>query len=169
MLRILLIALPLALTAKTFPVDGIVVAVDAATRTLLVSHREIARYMPAMVMPFHAENAAELTALHPGMRITFDLEVARGSSTARRIRPAGGPDVTLPSPPEKLAIGAALPEFELTDQHGATLRLEDLRGKVVAIDFIYTRCPAARRLPAPLRELRHAAAPLWRRRSTLSP
>ena len=33
------------------------------------------------------------------------------------------------------------PDFQLTDQHGRTLRTADLRGKVVAIDFIYTRCP----------------------------
>jgi protein SCO1 len=141
MLRSILIALPLALTAKTFPVDGIVVAVDAASRTLLVSHREIARYMPAMMMPFRAESAADLTALHPGMRIAFDLDVGKDSSIARRIRPAGGPDELIPAPPEKLAIGEPLPPFQLTDQQGNSLHLADLRGKVVAIDFIYTRCP----------------------------
>jgi len=141
MLRSLLIALPLVLTAKTFPVDGIVVAVDATSRTMLVSHREIPRYMPAMMMPFRAESAAELAALHPGMRIAFDLEVGKDGSFARRVRLIGGPDAPLPPTPEKLSIGAPLPNFQLTDQHGATLRLEDLVGKVVAIDFIYTRCP----------------------------
>lgn len=141
MLRVLLIALPLTLTAKTFPVDGIVVAVDAASRTLLVSHREIPRYMPAMVMPFRAESPAELATLRPGMRITFDLAVDKGRSSARRIRSAAGPDAPLPAPSEKLAVGESLPEFQLTDQHGALLRLADLRGIVVVIDFIYTRCP----------------------------
>jgi protein SCO1/2 len=141
MLRTLLIALPLALTAKSFPVDGIVVAVDSASRTVLVSHREIPRYMPAMMMPFRAESAAQLEALHPGMRITFDLDVRKDRSSARNIRPAGGPNELLPPAPDKLAIGASLPDFQLTDQRGNTLRLEDLRGKVVAIDFIYTRCP----------------------------
>jgi protein SCO1 len=141
MLRCLLIALPLALTAKTFPVDGIVVAIDASARTVLVSHREIPRYMPAMMMPFRAESAADLTALHPGMRIAFDLDVGKNTATARRIRAIDGPDAPLPRPPEKLAIGAPLPDFELTDQHGNALRLADLRGKIVAIDFIYTRCP----------------------------
>jgi len=141
MLRSFLLALPLALAAKTFPVDGIVVAVDTASRTMLVSHREIPRYMPAMMMSFRAENAAELTALHPGMRIAFDLEVGKDGSSARRIRPTSDRDAPLPPAPEKLAIGAPLPDFQLTDQHGASLRLADLAGKVVAIDFIYTRCP----------------------------
>ena len=121
--------------------DGIVVAVDAAARTMLVSHRAIAHYMPAMLMPFRAENAAELAALHPGARIAFELAVTKRQSVARNIRASGAPDAELAAPAEKLAIGAALPGFQLIDQHGRTLRTGELRGKVVAIDFIYTRCP----------------------------
>jgi len=136
---VLILGVPLL--AKTYSVDGIVVAIDAASRTLLVSHRAIAHYMPAMLMPFRAETAAELAPLHPGARIVFDLEVTKSQSVARNIRPTGAPDVAIPPPPEKLAIGSALPHFQLTDQHGRTLRTPDLRGKVVAIDFIYTRCP----------------------------
>ncbi len=47
----------------------------------------------------------------------------------------------LPAPPEKLAIGAAVPDFSLIDQTGTPVRLSRLRGKVIALDFIYTRCP----------------------------
>lgn len=67
--------------------------------------------------------------------------MTNGRAVARRIRPTGGPDAALPAPKEKLEIGAALPDFRLTDQDGRTMRAADLRGKVVAIDFIYTRCP----------------------------
>ena len=140
-LATLVLILGVPLMAKTYSVDGIVVAVDAASRTMLVSHRAIAHYMPAMLMPFRAETAAELAPLHPGARIAFDLAVTKGQSVARNIRSTGAPDVAIPPPPEKLAIGSALPDFQLTDQHGRTLRTPDLRGKVVAIDFIYTRCP----------------------------
>ena len=38
-------------------------------------------------------------------------------------------------------VGAVVPEFDLIDQTGATVRLSTLKGKVVAITFIYTRCP----------------------------
>src|SRR5580693_7874308 len=134
-----LLALPLA--AKTYAVDGIVVAVDPAARTILVSHRAIARYMPAMLMPFRAESAAELAALHPGARILFDLSVTKAQALARNIRLSGAPDAPLPAPKEKLAIGGQFPDFELSDQSGHAVRTADLRGKVVAIDFIYTRCP----------------------------
>ena len=44
-----------------------------------------------------------------------------------------GPSGRLPS------IGPA-PAFALTDQDGAVLALEDLKGKVVAVTFIYTSC-----------------------------
>src|SRR5262249_22778636 len=57
-LGVLLLAAPLA--AKTYPVDGIVVALDAQARTMLVSHRPIERYMAAMTMPFRVESSEAL-------------------------------------------------------------------------------------------------------------
>ncbi|MGH9388187.1 MAG: SCO family protein [Vicinamibacteria bacterium] len=33
------------------------------------------------------------------------------------------------------------PSFALTDQNGKTVSVEDFRGKVVVMNFIYTRCP----------------------------
>lgn len=134
-----LLGLPLA--AKTWPVDGIVVALDPAAHTMLVSHRAIGHHMPAMLMPFTAEDPAELATLHPGERIRFELLVTRARTTARHIQPSGGPDAALPAPREKLAIGAELPDFQLTGQDGRAVHTADLCGKVVAIDFIYTRCP----------------------------
>jgi protein SCO1/2 len=135
------VILGVPLIARTYSVDGIVVAVDLAARTMLISHRAMATYMPAMLMPFRAEKAAELAPLHPGARIQFDLAVTKGQSVARHIRPAGAPDVAIAPSPEKLSVGAPLPDFQLTDQHGRMVRNADLRGKVVVVDFIYTRCP----------------------------
>jgi protein SCO1/2 len=133
------LALPLA--AKTYAVDGIVIAVDPAARTMLVSHRPIAHYMPAMLMPFQAEDPAELAGLHPGARIRFELSVTKARTLARHIQPSGEADAALPALPQKLAPGAPLPDFALTDHNGRTVHIAGLRGKVVAIDFIYTRCP----------------------------
>ena len=36
---------------------------------------------------------------------------------------------------------AHLPDFELVDQEDRTVRGKDLQGKVVVLDFIFTRCP----------------------------
>src|ERR1035438_9468434 len=137
----LVLSLSLPLLATTYAGDGIVVAVDPAARNVLVSHRAIAHYMPAMLMPFRVENVADLTGLYPGARIQFDLAVTKGQAVARHIRRRGGPDAALPAPREKVAIGGKLPDFQLTAQSGSTDRNADLPGQVVAVDFIYTRCP----------------------------
>ena len=63
--------------AKSFPVDGVVIAVDPAARTMLVSHRPIGRYMPAMMMPFRVEEAKDLQGLYPGARVSFELVVGK--------------------------------------------------------------------------------------------
>jgi protein SCO1/2 len=131
--------LPVILAAKSFAVDGIVVAVDPLARTMLVSHRAIGRYMPAMMMPFRVEESRDLNGLYPGARVRFDLVVGKTGSLARHVRKTG--DGEIPPPKEKLRIGDAVPDFRLTDERGGTVRLVDLQGKVLAIDFLYTRCP----------------------------
>jgi len=131
----------LMLFAKSYAVDGIVVAVDPAARTMLVSHREIAKYMSAMMMPFRVEDAEELKGLHPGERVRFELVVLKDRTVARHIRPTGQADGAIPVPAGKIEIGAELPDFVLTDQNGRAVHTSAWRGKVVAIDFIYTRCP----------------------------
>src|ERR1044071_9700400 len=52
----------------------------------------------------------------------------------------------LPIPPKKSEIGRRLvqkpvSDFVLTDQSGKPFHLSEQRGKVIAITFIYTRCP----------------------------
>jgi len=140
-MRVCLFLLSAAAFAKTYPVDGIVLAVDPAAHTMLVSHRPIAKYMPAMAMPFRVENANDLAPLYPGARVQFDLEIGKEHSLARHVRKAAGADVEIAPAKERLHIGEALPEFRLTDQTGARVTPAALRGSVVAIDFIYTRCP----------------------------
>jgi protein SCO1/2 len=129
------------LAAKSYPVDGIVVAVDPAARTMLISHRPIAGYMPAMMMPFRVADQSDLAGLYPGARIAFQLDVAKDRALALRVHKTGAPDGAIPPPPEMAPIGTPLPDFHLTDQAGRPITLADLQQKVVAIDFIYTRCP----------------------------
>jgi protein SCO1/2 len=127
--------------AKTWRVDGIVIAVDSVAQTMLVSHKPIGNYMGAMAMPFRVENPRELDGLYPGLRIGFDLTVTKQQSIARHIRKSGEPDVLIPPAKERIKIGNPIPDFSLTTETGGRLRLADLRGKIVAINFLYTRCP----------------------------
>ncbi len=41
----------------------------------------------------------------------------------------------------RLEIGDPVPDFTMTSQDGKAVKLSDLRGNVVALTFIYTRCP----------------------------
>jgi protein SCO1/2 len=127
--------------AKTWHVDGIMIAIDRGARTMLVSHRPIPNYMGAMAMPFRVENASQLEGLYPGVRIEFDLTVTKQGSLAHNVCKTGEPDAAVPPPKEAIGIGDPVPDFSLTSEAGKRVRLADLRGKVVAINFLYTRCP----------------------------
>src|SRR5882724_3969430 len=48
---------------------------------------------------------------------------------------------------------ASAPEFSLTSQDGEQISLANLRGKVVAVAFIFTRCTAACPMLTPLMSL----------------
>jgi protein SCO1 len=54
------------------------------------------------------------------------------------LRPQGGAQLVSQEPP--LPTIASAPEFTLTTQDGSQVALTDLRGKVVAVTFIYTLC-----------------------------
>ena len=49
--------------------------------------------------------------------------------------------VSLREQPKRLEIGEPVPDFTMTTQDGKPLKLSDLRGNVVVLTFIYTRCP----------------------------
>jgi protein SCO1/2 len=129
--------------ARHYRAQGIVLAVDRPTRTVTISHRAIPGYMEPMAMPFHAEESQDLSKLTPGSRIGFQLKVTHSAASIRHIRveQLAASDFPLPKPQGQVAIGEILPDFTLTDQDGRAVTLSSFRGKLVAVDFIYTRCP----------------------------
>jgi len=135
--------------AKHYPVRGMVLGVNAPAQTVIVSHRDIPQYMPAMSMAFRVRKPAELTGLYPGAQIEFDLVSRKSGSYIQRLRRVGGSTVIedqgarirLPPNPYRIAVGEPMPDFVLIDQLRNPVRLSEFRGKVVAVDFIYTRCP----------------------------
>ena len=129
--------------ARHYRAQGIVLAVDSANRTVTISHRAIPGYMEAMAMPFHVEASQNLDQLRPGSRIDFQLRVSRESTVARNIRlqQTAPADFQMPKAEGKVAIGEPMPDFALLDQDGRAVKLSQLRGQLIAVDFIYTRCP----------------------------
>lgn len=129
--------------ARHYRAQGIVLAVDRANRTVTISHRAIPGYMEGMSMPFHVAPSEPLDSLRPGNRISFQLHVGKSATLARHIKvqQASVEDFPIPKAEGKVEIGQPMPDFTLTDQNGRPVALSAFRGQLVAVDFIYTRCP----------------------------
>lgn len=134
-----------------YPIRGVVQKVDPRAGGVFLKHESVPGLMPAMTMEYPLENPAELSELHPGDRIAATLLADRGPDGPRHLRLTeldviglGKPDESVPSGQFHMpAVGEVVPDFVLLDQSGRHLHLKDLRGKVVAMTFIYTRCPVA--------------------------
>jgi protein SCO1/2 len=137
---------------------GMVLKVDPSRKTFVVSCQAIPGFMEAMTMPFDVRSPQKLKGVAPGMAVEFTLVVGRETSyaedikirsyesveqdplTARRLKllnQLSGPDSSAVKP---LAAGQAIPDFRLIDQRNHRVSLSQFRGKVVAMNFIYTSC-----------------------------
>jgi protein SCO1/2 len=133
-----------------------VLTVDRARHTFVASIDAIPGFMAAMAMPFTVQDDTELAALAPGAIVEFTLVVGTSASHAEGIRVKRYESVeqdplaarrlslvtqiasgTLVNP---VAAGAAVPDFALIDQQRRRVTLSQFRGKVVAINFMYTTC-----------------------------
>jgi protein SCO1/2 len=144
-------------SAQEYPVTGLVLRVDRARNTFTASIQEIPGFMRAMAMPFEVRQKKDLDGLAPGVSVEFVLVMNNRSSHAERIRilryqsteqdPLAANRLKLltkvagAASRKVLTIGETVPDFRLIDQRRLPVALSDLRGKVVAINFIYTSCP----------------------------
>ncbi len=149
-------AQPATTQATRHRVTGMVLSIDVARRTFLVSHDAIAGVMGPMTMAFEVRDAAELEGLTPGVAVTFALVMGERSARAEAITVVPDDSVELDpmvarrlrllaaltgTPrPAPIAVGNAVPDFTLTDQTGARVSLSSLQGQVVVVTFVYTSC-----------------------------
>lgn len=132
--------------ATTYIARGLVLRVDEPGATVTLSHEAIPGYMEAMAMPFSVRQRRELARLKAGDRVQFRLVVRGRESWVDRLRlvSASPTDAGMLLSPAKSAlvpVGDVLPDFELVDQNETLVSLSSLRGRVVAVNFIYSRCP----------------------------
>lgn len=156
LLFLLLCSSARSLAEQRYPVRGLLLRVDPDRKSMVVSCDAIPGYMEAMTMPFSVENPKELSNLKSGDMIDFTLRVDSNSSSAESIRlhryEGLEPDplaarrlkllekaVSVPAM-APVGIGNTVPNFTLIGQDGRRVSLSAFRGKIVALNFIYTRC-----------------------------
>ena len=137
-----------------YDLKGKVVAVDRAKGEVTVEHEDIKGYMPGMTMPFPLRDADALKTVEVGDGIQATLVVTDdafwlekpvitkalpGGSDGARTPAAAGP--TEPQP------GAEVPDVKLVNQDGRPLSTRQLRGRALAVTFVYTRCPMPDQCP----------------------
>jgi protein SCO1/2 len=135
---------------KTFPIRGKIVSVDAAKGSVLLSHEAIPGFMEAMTMSYKLKDAAVLSELHPGDRITAKLLVRKVGDDFQDpmldeivVTAQAKPDYKPTAQYHVPAVGDAVPDFKLLNEDGRTIHMGQFKGRVVLLTFIYTRCPLA--------------------------
>jgi protein SCO1/2 len=140
---------------REYAVTGMVVSVDPSGKWFGVSHERIAGFMDAMTMPFEVRRPEDLAGVVPGAMVEFTLVVGDSTAYATRIvvrrydtseqdpraarrlavmkRMAG-----MSTPP--VAVGARVPDFALLDSARRRVTLSSFIGRVVVVNFVYTRC-----------------------------
>ena len=135
-------ARPVESGAQQYPVTGMVLGVNAAKDRLRVAHDEIPGFMEKMTMEFEVAPGTDLSAFAAGDIIAGKLVVSEKQTRLGEIRKTGqGMPPKIAAPRGIPEPGTALPNATLLGEDGAEIRLADYRGKVLAITFIYTRCP----------------------------
>jgi protein SCO1/2 len=131
----------------TFPLRGEVTSIDTSRLRITIAHEEIPDYMAAMTMPFKVKDKALLRGIEPGDSVSATLAVSRTESWLEGLVYVG-----VGTPPATLSAGdvlmsrlfqpgETLPDVPLRNQDGELTTIGSFRGKVLAITFIYTRCP----------------------------
>jgi protein SCO1/2 len=146
---------PAQAATTDYRLKGVIRKIDHERVT--ISHEEIKGFMSAMTMPFHLSDPIALEGLKLGdeveatLHVIFengvvsnyelrDLTVTK-PAVARMVLNVTKGKVSLREQPKLLEKGDLVPDFLMTTQEGKPQKLSDLRGNVVALTFIYTRCP----------------------------
>jgi protein SCO1/2 len=134
---------------KTFTIRGKIVATNGTHVTL--DGEDVPGFMEAMTMDYKLKDPSVASELHPGDRITANV-LADGDSASgytniqldnivviAQARPDYKPPVAYHVP----TTGDPVPDFHLLNQSDRTIHLDQFKGKLVLLTFIYTRCQLA--------------------------
>jgi protein SCO1/2 len=133
--------------ARRVEARGLVESLDRELKQVIIDHEDIPGVMPAMSMSFDVADPRLLDTLAPGQIVEFTLEIRSTSfrvvdaRVVEEVGDAGRSGTLARGFAGAIREAEAAPDFALIDQDGKPLALEDLRGKTLLVDFIYTHCP----------------------------
>jgi len=138
---------------RSYELRGQILRVNKDEGTVTIRHEDIKGFMPAMTMPFKVKDkrlldgpvrgdvvkgtlvVSDTDAYLVKLEVTGHAEIAPGG-TAGPVPPG-----TEHQPNEILTAGELVPDVRLIGTTGGDIRLSSFRGSVVALTFVYTRCP----------------------------
>jgi protein SCO1/2 len=134
---------------QIFRVKGIVMEVNPREKSVTIKHDDVPGYIPAMTMPFEVRDTNELAGLEAGDPVSFRLIVTDTEGWIDQIRKTGPKTNTPPTTGpfrlvrdvEALKEGDLLPECHFTNQLGQAFSAARFKGRALAINFLFTRCP----------------------------
>lgn len=128
---------------RHYDFEGRVVSKVSETHALVVDHENIPGFMAAMTMPYQVVRSVDLSNVEAGDRIKvrvvvhedgrYELDKVIVTDSSQRQKEV--------KETRQLYLGEVIPDVEVLNQDGKTIRLSDFRGKTVLLTFIYTRCP----------------------------
>jgi protein SCO1/2 len=129
----------------TYTLTGRVISKQPATQQLIVDNDDIPGFMSAMTMPYKVKDPDGFQKVQPADVIRANVIVGKpGEFWLEHLAVIGKatkqPQVELAAP-QVLMIGDNVPDVPLLNQDGKTLHFGQLKGKLVLLTFIYTRCP----------------------------
>jgi protein SCO1/2 len=146
-----------ACASHTYAGQGLILRIDQSHNTVELSCKEIPNFMQPKRASFRIAKGDELSGLHVGDMVDFNLVVDGSSSqiesvrlhkyesverdplAARRLNIIEG--VHNPNAQVKdIEQGDKVEDFSLIDEMRQPVRLSEFHGKVVAINFVYTHC-----------------------------
>lgn len=130
--------------AKTYPLEGQVIAVDPAAHTLTIAHQDVPGLMKGMTMPFVVgeDSTWVFKAIAPGDEVHATLVLSdhpelRDVNFTKHSEFAGQGESSMHIP----QVGEQVPDIKLVNQSGHAIQLRQFEGKPLLLTFIYTRCP----------------------------
>jgi protein SCO1/2 len=136
--------------AREYELRGQILGIDRARQEVTIKHEDIRGFMPGMTMPFKVRRAELLDGRAPGDLIRATLVVEESNVYLRALESTGHASLAAAPPPIPALLnpGDAVPDATFIDQDGTARSLAEWKGRILAVTFIYTRCPVPDFCPA---------------------